>query len=911
MTLRCCVIGSGSLPVQCGERILARGHELCAVLTTDEGLRDWARSRGVAVPAPPERAAEVLTEAAPDYLFSIVNAAIVPEAALRAVRRAAINYHDAPLPRYAGMYATSWALLRGETEHGISWHVMTDLVDAGDLLVQRKVPVGARDTAFTLNARCYSAAIEGFDELLDGLENGGPGRTVQDLSERTFFPRSHRPPAAGLLRWERPAEELDALVRALDFGPQPNPIALPGLFVGDATYFVTEAVPSGPPGGEAPGTVRSVASGAVEVATAGRGLLIRRLIDHIGEPVDLAARHGVAPGDRLPIPSAGDVAALERLGERAATHEPYWTRRLAAPRPAVLPDWIVPPRGSGTDATETLVTTLPPGQSPETVIAAFAAHLARTTRRATLDLAVAGVLPGDAAPVVRHLFAGTAPMRCEVASGASLAEVRERVAARLAQVAERGPYRRDIWARYHADPAARAALPVAVRVLGRDEPARPAAGAALTLAVAGDGQRCAWIHDPQALPAAALRRMADGFGAFLAAGAPHHGDGGVRERARITGPSRGLVELLDRQAAREPDAAAVEADGERIGYGELVGRVERRAAELGELRGRRLTVPWDAGLESIVSLYAVLAAGGVCALGAGRAEGGMGVELRTATRSTVVRDAEIGIAVAAAAARLGLRADDRLPYWSAPGSWLWLVELGAAVAAGACLVLPGPDLAGALVDATFVCGTPRRVIDWSRAVRTGGDPEEHTALRGICLAGGRVHRAVLEELAETFWDVPVSVGYGAAGPALLATVAEKSDGTDLGAPLPHVGVRLLDADGEPALDGAIGEIELAVGADRDRTGDLARWNGDGSLRWVGRRDEEVTRHGYRFPASEVVAALLRHPFVADAEVEPRGEDLAAVVVPVPGRSLSENDLRRLLGTLVSPVMIPTDIRIAE
>ena len=61
---------------------------------------------------------------------------ILPKRVLELPRRCAINYHYAPLPKYAGPYATSWAIMQGERVHGVTWHAMIELVDAGDILKQ-------------------------------------------------------------------------------------------------------------------------------------------------------------------------------------------------------------------------------------------------------------------------------------------------------------------------------------------------------------------------------------------------------------------------------------------------------------------------------------------------------------------------------------------------------------------------------------------------------------------------------------------------------------------------------------------------------------------------------------------------------------------------------------------------------
>jgi methionyl-tRNA formyltransferase len=84
-------------------------------------------------------------------------------------QKGAINFHDGPLPRYAGLYATSWALLHGEEQHGVSWHTMLADIDAGEILKQQLFPISAEDTAFDLNVKAYEAAIASFTELVDEL----------------------------------------------------------------------------------------------------------------------------------------------------------------------------------------------------------------------------------------------------------------------------------------------------------------------------------------------------------------------------------------------------------------------------------------------------------------------------------------------------------------------------------------------------------------------------------------------------------------------------------------------------------------------------------------------------------------------------------------------------------------------
>jgi methionyl-tRNA formyltransferase/acyl-CoA synthetase (AMP-forming)/AMP-acid ligase II len=642
--LRCAIVGEGSLPVLCGDLAVARGHRVVLVASDDPQVRRWAGERGAAAcPAAGLRTA--LAAAGVDYLFSIVNPAILPADVLAMPARGAVNYHDAPLPRYAGLCATSWALLAGETRHAVTWHAMLPEVDAGPVLVQVPVPITPDDTAFTLNARCHTAAVEGFGLLLDGIATGRLRPRPQDPAARTYFGRAHRPRGGGVLRWDRPAAEAVRLVRAMAFGPAPNPLLLPRLVLPDRVLYVRSADPDGHGVDAPPGTVLDAGPAGLLVATAAGAVRVGEVVDHTGEPVDAAALPAAAPGSRLPTLPPDRLAAVERLTDNLAPHEPFWLRRLADPRPALPPTspgnrpWAGrEPSAVPVDVPAGALAALlhaAGGDDPVTaLLAVLAGYLARTCPpdgddpAGGLDVAWSPAALRRELAAAPGIFAEAVPMRLAVDPAAPFRSAYAAVAAERERCARRGTHPRDLVARHpalRAIPALRAGtpLPVAVTTAEPGEPPQACPGAALTLAVTEGTGACTLLHagvtaDEAALAAAQFTALLRGTAA-----APDQPparirlseqDGSSRRAApRTAQPFPALPDVVARQAVDDAGRAAVRDAGGSLDHGGLHAAVGRLVAALGPRPGRRVAVVLPAGRTQVAAVLAVLATG-ACAV---------------------------------------------------------------------------------------------------------------------------------------------------------------------------------------------------------------------------------------------------------------------------------------------------------
>jgi len=88
-----------------------------------------------------------------------------------------INVHPALLPKHGGkgMYGAKVheaVLAAGDSESGISIHLMDEHVDTGPILLQKKCPVEADDTIDTLKERIQSLEKEWYPKVLQMIESG-------------------------------------------------------------------------------------------------------------------------------------------------------------------------------------------------------------------------------------------------------------------------------------------------------------------------------------------------------------------------------------------------------------------------------------------------------------------------------------------------------------------------------------------------------------------------------------------------------------------------------------------------------------------------------------------------------------------------------------------------------------------
>ena len=333
------IIGNESLTIQCAEALLARGHSIAALITRNPDVRAWGQGKGLRVESQDKGLEVRLSGLRVDWLLSIANLNVIPQSVL-ALANQAVNFHDGPLPRYAGLNAPVWAILNGEAEHGITWHRMVAGVDEGAVLEQRLFEIAPNETALTLNTKCFEAAINSFPVVLAALEAKAPG-TPQDLALRSEYRRADRPAAAARLDFTQTAEQVAALVRALDHGGYANPLAVPKIEVAGQILLVGKAAPL-PASEGAPGTVMEASEAGLIVSCAKGAVHLSGLTALDGSavcPKSLQAGHLPSPGGAAPAISAAIAAAAPGEGGQRRALARLTPLDLPGIKAGASPDW--------------------------------------------------------------------------------------------------------------------------------------------------------------------------------------------------------------------------------------------------------------------------------------------------------------------------------------------------------------------------------------------------------------------------------------------------------------------------------------------------------------------------------------------------------------------------------------------
>jgi methionyl-tRNA formyltransferase len=219
---------------------------------------------------------------------------------LGAAERGFLNLHASLLPDYRGAAPINWAIIRGERETGVSVIRMAPRLDAGPVLAERAVAIGADETAGELEGRLAAAGAELLTEVVARFARGDTPPEREQPRRTSFFAR-RLTKEDGRIDWSAPAAEIHNRVRGLC--PWPGAYCdFEGSNRRESVHLLrVRAVPTGPKHAE-PGVVLQAGDDGILVK-AGAGVVRIMEIKPAGSramaAADFVNGRAVRAGDRF------------------------------------------------------------------------------------------------------------------------------------------------------------------------------------------------------------------------------------------------------------------------------------------------------------------------------------------------------------------------------------------------------------------------------------------------------------------------------------------------------------------------------------------------------------------------------------------------------------------------------------
>jgi methionyl-tRNA formyltransferase len=197
----------------------------------------------------------------PDLIVVAAYGKMLPNTVLTLPPLGCINVHASLLPKYRGAAPIQWAIAEGEEETGVTIMRISERMDAGDILLQKAIPIEADETGGSLHDKLSTLGAEALRETLQLLKQGQLLARPQNETDATYAPIIKK--EDGRIDWRLSAITIERYIRA--FNPWPSAYTI----FGGKLLKIFKAHPETPPlrTNVTPGTVTEVSPVHLLVAT--------------------------------------------------------------------------------------------------------------------------------------------------------------------------------------------------------------------------------------------------------------------------------------------------------------------------------------------------------------------------------------------------------------------------------------------------------------------------------------------------------------------------------------------------------------------------------------------------------------------------------------------------------------------
>lgn len=152
----------------------------------------------------------------PDLIVVTAFGKLLPELIINTPRIFPINLHPSLLPKYRGSAPVAWALIKGETQTGVTIQRMRKKIDAGEIILQRKTSIDPEDNCGTLTRKLSHLGAQTLIEAVKLIKQGRAELKPQQ-GRGSYAPKITK--KMGKINWMASAQDIHNLVRGLNPSP--------------------------------------------------------------------------------------------------------------------------------------------------------------------------------------------------------------------------------------------------------------------------------------------------------------------------------------------------------------------------------------------------------------------------------------------------------------------------------------------------------------------------------------------------------------------------------------------------------------------------------------------------------------------------------------------------------------------
>ena len=229
--LRIVYFGTPEFAVASLKALVEAGANIVAVVTSpdkpagrgrklqESDVKQYAVAQGLPVLQPTNMKSADFIEELRSYRADIqvvVAFRMMPQAVWDMPPMGTVNVHGSLLPQYRGAAPINWAIINGETETGVTTFRLKHEIDTGNILLQKKVAIGADDNVGLIYEKLMNEGAELLVETIKGLAADSLQEIPQNdipTAELKHAPKIFKEDTR--IHWNKPAKQIHDLIRGL------------------------------------------------------------------------------------------------------------------------------------------------------------------------------------------------------------------------------------------------------------------------------------------------------------------------------------------------------------------------------------------------------------------------------------------------------------------------------------------------------------------------------------------------------------------------------------------------------------------------------------------------------------------------------------------------------------------------